>query len=84
MTRLMLGNLEPGTSDDEIRAFLEKYGFPAADEIEHAEGDGTRPAVVVTFQGADPAALTKLQQRIHNLYWKRRKLNAQLMRDQFT
>lgn len=28
MSRLLLGNIEPGTSDEEIAAFLEKYGFP--------------------------------------------------------
>jgi hypothetical protein len=30
-------------------------------------GAGSRPAVVLTFQGAEPAALGKLQQRFHNM-----------------
>lgn len=38
MTRLLQGNLEPGTTDDEIRDFLVKYGFPPFDEIEHQPG----------------------------------------------
>ena len=29
MVCLMLGNIEPGTSDDEIQEFLVKYGVPA-------------------------------------------------------
>lgn len=29
MVRLMLGNIEPGTSDDEIQESLVKYGFPS-------------------------------------------------------
>src|SRR5258707_190754 len=40
MTRLLLGNIEADTSDDEIREFLEKYGFSAFDEIEHTLGTG--------------------------------------------
>ena len=83
MTRLFLGNIEPGTSDDEIRAFLQRYGFPSFDAIEHEPGDGSRPAVLETFEGADPTAIGKLQQRIHNMHWKSRKLTAQLLRDGF-
>jgi hypothetical protein len=39
--------------------------------------------VVLTFHGADPAALAKVQQRFHNLHWKNRKLTAQVLRDSF-
>lgn len=84
MGRLLLGNIEPGTTDEEVREFLQKYGFPAYDEIEHAPGDGSRPAVIVTFKGIDPAVLMNLQVRVHDMYWKRRKINAQIMRDQFS
>jgi hypothetical protein len=83
ITRLLLGNIEPGTSDDEIRELLEKYGFPAFDEIEHTPGAGSRPAAVLTFLGADPAALAKVQQRFHNMHWKNRKLTAPVLRDSF-
>jgi RNA recognition motif-containing protein len=31
MPRLWLGNIERDASDDEIREFLEEYGFPAFD-----------------------------------------------------
>ena len=83
MSRLLLGNLDPGTTDDEIRDFLVKYGFPPFDEIEHEPGDGSRPGVLLTFHGTDPAALANLQQRIHDVYWKKRKLSAQLLRGGF-
>lgn len=53
------------------------------DGIEHEEGDGTRPAAMLTFSGLDPTALGELQQRVHNMYWKKRKLGAQVMRDRF-
>lgn len=83
MTRLLIGNIEPGTTDDEIKAFLEKYGFPAFSAIEHLPGDGSRPSVVLTFQEVDVPVLDNLQQRVHGVYWKGRTLNAHVMRDSF-
>ena len=83
MSRLWLVNIEPGTSDEEIRDFLVKYGFPPYDQIEHEEGDGTRPAAMLTFASTDPTALGNLQERINGMYWKKRKLGAQVMRDRF-
>jgi hypothetical protein len=83
MTRLLLTNVEPGTTDDEIRDFLVKYGFPPFDEIEHQPGDGSRPSVLLTFEATDPTALGRLQQRIHDIYWKKRKLSARILQDRF-
>ena len=83
MSRLWLVNIEPGTSDEEIRDFLVKYGFPPYDQIEHEEGDGSRPAAMLTFASVDPTALGDLQERINGMYWKKRKISAQVMRDRF-
>ena len=83
MGRLMLANLEPGTTDDEIRDFLVKYGFPPFDAIEHEPGDGTRPGALVTFNGVDATSLHTLQQRINDMYWKKRRLNARILQDRF-
>lgn len=83
MTRLLLGNIEPGSTDDEIREFLVKYGFPPFDEIEHEPGDGSRPGALLKFENVDPEALAKLQPRIHDVYWKMRKLSARVLRDRF-
>ena len=47
------------------------------------EGDGTRPAVMLGFNALDPTALTNLQERVNGMYWKKRKLGAQVMRDRF-
>jgi RNA recognition motif-containing protein len=79
MADLWLGNLATDTSDDEIKNFLIKYGFPAYDGIEHIPGDGTRPAVRVTFANVSPGALRRLQPRVHDKFWKNRRLNAQVM-----
>jgi hypothetical protein len=83
MARLLLGNVEPGTTDDEIRDFLVKYGFPPFDAISHEPGDGSRPSVVLTFSGLDASGLFKLQQRVQDMYWKHRKISANIMRDRF-
>ena len=50
MAQLMLGNINDSATDEEIRAFLDKYGFPASQKIERVPGDGTRPAALVTFE----------------------------------
>ena len=83
MGRLMLANLEPGTTDDEIRDFLVKYGFPPFDAIEHEPGDGTRPGALLTFTGVDSTALAALQPRVHDMYWKKRRLDVRVMQDRF-
>jgi hypothetical protein len=83
MSQLMLGNIEPGTSDDEIQEFLKRYGFPPYDEIVHVPGEGSRPAVKLTFNSLDPEALRNLQPRIHDLFWKNRRVTASVLRDHF-
>ncbi|RZI40754.1 RNA-binding protein [Herbaspirillum sp. HC18] len=83
MTDLWLGNVESDTSDDEIKDFLVKYGFPPFDAIEHLPGDGSRPAVRLTFNEADEATLRSLQPRIHDMFWKNRKLQVQIMTERY-
>jgi hypothetical protein len=79
MAMLWIGNIKPGTSDDELRALLTKYGFPACDGIQHVPGDGSRPAVMVTFDAADATMLQRLQPRMDNLFWKDRRLNVSVL-----
>jgi hypothetical protein len=79
MATLWIGNIAPGTSDDELKALLVKYGFPQCDGIEHVSGDGSRPAAIVTFAATDAIVLQKLQQRVENLFWKNRRLNVSVM-----
>jgi RNA recognition motif-containing protein len=79
MADVWIGNVQDDTSDDEIREFLIKYGFPSFDAIRRVEGTGTRPAVVVTFHDTSPDALRNLQSRIHNMFWKNRTIVVQVM-----
>jgi len=79
MAELLLGNVESGASDDEIKALLVKYGFPPFDGIEHISGDGSQPAVLLTFKDTSPDILRTLQPRIQNLFWKNRRIRADVM-----
>lgn len=83
MADLLLGNVDSSASDDEIKKFLVKYGFPPFDAIEHMPGDGSRPAVLLSFKDAAPETLRSLQPRIQNMYWKNRKLNAMVMEQRY-
>lgn len=79
MLRLLLGNIAPGTSDEELGEFLTKYGFPAWDEIEHVPGDGSRPAVMLSFGNITSTSLEKLGERVHHMFWKGRELNVMII-----
>ena len=84
MADLLMGNVDAGTTDDEIKEFLVKYGFPPFDEIEHLPGDGSRPAVLLTFNDAAPATLNSLLPRIQDMFWKNRKLHVHVPAERFT
>ncbi|WP_404993292.1 RNA recognition motif domain-containing protein [Cupriavidus pauculus] len=83
MPLMMLSNLHPDTTDDDVQAFLGRYGFPPYDDIERQEGDGTRPSVTVTFRTMDLAELYKLAPRIHGVFWNGHKINALVLRERF-
>jgi hypothetical protein len=75
MDRLWLANIAPDTSDDEIKALVAKYA-PDLEciEITHAEGQGNRPGVMMTFTGKKFDSLGKLEHRLNGMYWKGRAL----------
>lgn len=81
MADLFVGNIDADVAEDDIREFLVKYGFPPFDGIAHVPGEGSRPAVVLTFEGTDAELLRRLQPRVHNMFWKNRKINVHVMKD---
>ena len=83
MALLMLSNLHPDTTEEQVKEFLGRYGFPPFDEIEFQEGDGTRPSVTLTFHSVDDAALRQFVPRIHEVFWNGHKLNALVLRERF-
>ena len=84
MSRLLLANIDPETSDEEIDAFLEKYGFPPYSDIERMEGDGSRPSALVSFDDCTHEVLEELKDRINEIQWKDRKLTVQVLSDRFS
>jgi hypothetical protein len=75
--RLWIGNMAPGTTDDEIKALVVKYA-PSLEcgDVERVEGTGTHPAAIVAFTGGTSAELGNLALRLNGLYWKGRSLNC--------
>jgi hypothetical protein len=74
--KLWIANLAPGTTDDEIKAFVKKYG-PELEctSIQRVEGDGSRPAAALEFSGTS-VALGNLNIRLNGMYWKGRSLTS--------
>jgi hypothetical protein len=78
--RIWIGNMAPGTTDDEILALVNKY-FPdlKCSEIQRVEGAGTHPGAMLRFTGATTTQLSKLSLRLHGMHWKGSSLNCHTM-----
>ena len=74
MMKLWIGNLDPKTTDDEIRQFLTKYTKLECDTLTHVPGDGSRPAVLLEISTATIAQIYDAQLRLDGMHWKKRKL----------
>jgi hypothetical protein len=74
-SRLWIGNIAPGTTDEEVVQFVNKY-FPdlQCEVDQRVEGDGSRPAAVVHFLNAQLGDAERAQMRLHGMYWKERQL----------
>jgi hypothetical protein len=73
--KLWIGNIEPGTTDDEIKALVGKCAHElACDKIERVEGAGNRPAAMLHFGEASRTSLDNLSRRLNGMYWKGRAL----------
>lgn len=76
MAALLINYVQDSTSDEDVREFLLKYGFPSFDAIERVPGDGSRPAVLVTFDNSSVAGLRRLVPRIHQVFWNNHTITA--------
>ncbi|WP_109481588.1 RNA-binding protein [Paraburkholderia sp. C35] len=79
MAELWVGNVADEVTDEEIREFLCRYGFPPFDTIQRVEGSGDRPAVVLGFNDVGAHVLQSLQPRVHNMFWKDRTIVVQVV-----
>jgi hypothetical protein len=78
--RLWIGNLAPGTNDDELKTFVKKYQHELeCEDIERVEGEGTHPAAIMRFSGGTPLMLTNLALRLNGMYWKGKPLRCNTM-----
>jgi hypothetical protein len=78
--KLWIGNIEPGTADDEIKAFVMKYA-PDLEitKVQRLEGDGSRPAVQLEFKDTPYGSVERIAMRLHGMHWKGRELYVQTM-----
>jgi hypothetical protein len=76
--KLWVGNIAPGTSDDELTALVVKYGVAAVESIQQVPGEGSRPAAILEV-AATPESLARVSQRLNGMYWKGRSLTVQAM-----
>jgi len=74
--KLWIGNLSPGTSDDEILELVKKYAPDGeCTSIERVDGDGSRPAAMLEYAGSVDAIVT----RLNGMFWKERRLVVHAM-----
>jgi len=74
--KLWLGNIDPETTDDELRELVRKYAKLEVSGVVREAGDSSRPGAVLEFAGGDRDALYALERRLNGLYWKNRSLSA--------
>ncbi len=77
MERLWIANIAPGTSDEELKELVKKYAPDLeCSELQRVEGDGSRPAAMLTFANKKFDSLGKLALRLNGMYWKGRTLSC--------
>lgn len=78
--KLWIGNIAPGTPDEEVRELLRKYAPDLeCTTIQRVEGDGSRPAAVLEFADPPLGALETVSMRLNGMYWKERALIVQTL-----
>lgn len=79
--KLWIGNIAPGTSDEELCAFVKKYA-PKLEctHVERVNGDGSRPAAILEFANAPFGSLETVSMRLNSMRWKERALLVQTIR----
>ena len=76
--KLWIANLPPEASDDDLSAFLQKYGLPPCASVLRVQGNGSRPGALVSFSGVELDALYEAAFRLDGLYWKSKALAVQV------
>ena len=74
--KLWLSNIDPETTDDELRELVRKYSKLEVSRVTREPGDGSRPGAVLEFDEGGREALHEVQRRLNGMYWKNRSLAA--------
>lgn len=78
--KLWIGNMSPGTTDDEIRTLVKKYAPDLeCTKIQRVEGDGSRPGASLEFADTPFGSLEKVSMRLNGMHWKGRPLVCQTL-----
>jgi hypothetical protein len=59
--------------------FLQRHGLPACSDIVRVQGDGSRPAALITFAGVELEKLYEAAFRVDGLSWNSRSLTVQVV-----
>jgi len=79
MAKLWIVNVPAELDEDELAAFLGKFGLPRFEELLSVPGDGSRPAIALSYPGLDEEALRRFQARVNGVQWKDRRLSVQVL-----
>ena len=74
--KLWLGNIDPETTDDELRELVRKYTKLEISRVARKAGGGSRPGAVLEFDEGSADELYAVQRRLNGLHWKNRSLTA--------
>ncbi|MDR3425917.1 MULTISPECIES: hypothetical protein [Silvimonas] len=75
MAQIMLGNLPPDVTVDEVRTMLADLGVPDMGEITLAEGLGERTAALVTIDRSD-TDVGAIARQLEGHLWRERTLQC--------
>lgn len=65
--KIWVGNLSPKVGPEAVKQLLLKYAFPEPTEIVPISGDGTRPGMIVNFEGVNPEMIRPLVECLDGL-----------------
>lgn len=73
--KLWIGNIAPGTSDEELKELVQKYAPElTCESIKHEAGTGSRPGAILELAGETMVSAEKLSRRLNGMFWKGREL----------
>lgn len=76
--QLWMGNLTPGTTDDEVRELVRKYAKLEIAQIRWEDRDGAHPGVILEFDQGTRGELYEVQRRLNGMFWKNSTLRVYL------